>query len=90
VVSTSKLLLACASKFLCLVFSSSCDCANARSNTFDLVCPYLTAKAVEIVLDLVSGKEVLIARGDVALREQICLVLDQFKIYIDLPQGPVI
>ena len=85
VVGASKLVLACASEFLCSVFSTSCDCADARSATYDLVCPNFEPQAVEKVLELISGRGILISTSDRYLYTQVKMILDILKIAMDLP-----
>ena len=77
-IRTSHFFLACASKFLRLLFISSSD-------SYDLICSEFEPAAVEKVLDLVSGKVTHIDHRDIDLYNQFCFVLNQLKIEIQLP-----
>jgi len=77
--------LATASKFLGSVFSSNCDCATFQSTTFDLVCPAFESVAVEKVLELIAGRNVIIDSGDFTLYKEMQTILETFQIRADLP-----
>ena len=85
IISTSKFVLASSSKFLLSLFSSSCDCTEARTNTYDLICPSFESEAVAKVIELISGLEIPLTSKDFFLHQQIALILENLKIEITLP-----
>ena len=86
IVTANKFILACASKFLCSIFSSKCDCASERTDTFDLVCPSFHAEAMKKVLDMLTGNECYIKASNHILYEEIKSILLTLDIKIELPQ----
>ena len=87
VIGASKLLLSCASEFLRSLFTSKCECYDVQSMTFDIVCPSLESEAVNKVIDLIAGQEIVISESNKVLYRQICLVIELLKIQIDLPNS---
>lgn len=78
VIRTNHFFLACASKFLRTLLSSS-------SESYDLICPGFEPTAVEKVLALVSGQPAYLDPEDTGLYNQISFILCQLKIEIKLP-----
>ena len=85
VVHASQFFLACASDFLRTLFTSCCSWNDARTTTYDLVCPGFEPEAVEKVLEMVSGSNIYINKANAVLYNEIRFVLNQLKIRIDLP-----